>query len=155
MPTSQVSPKVHVTVETMSSPVFHLARHVPAAVVNIAPEKQSRILELLGDLDLSITDGGHWVCQALPELRVICISRAVLEWFWCQAYAYVQIYQEVTKHKHGSEIDLRGNAVTAQASHLLQWAFENCGQPRGPAMARRATQTYGESVLRIDGERRG
>lgn len=134
---SPAEQKMSVTVDGMESPVRNLVRHVPAAVVNIAPEKISRIRELTRGVSLCITEDGRWICETLPSLRIIRISRAVLEWFWCQAYAYVPIYQEVARNSGASEIDLRTWPATERGTRLLRWTFENwvnqehCPWPEG------------------------
>lgn len=114
----------HVTIEPDACAVQHLLASAAASLATIAPERLTRLIEHSDELSLTISDSDEFRCEALPSLKVVVISRRVIELAWAFAYAYWEIYRVVYagRQPDGGTIDLQSIAELTPTLRLLRWA---------------------------------
>ena len=119
--------KLPVSMPTTASMTAPLLRHVPAAFVNIAPERLDELKAAWPGMSLTIVDVPRFVCHYTPQTKVIMISTGVVEVLWAASHAYIILHDRVLAKKQAARplvIDLHVDPVVKDAMGLLKWGVE-------------------------------
>jgi hypothetical protein len=112
---------VSVFVPNTASFVAPLLRHLPAALVDIAPERADELRAVSEGLSLAIVDDPKFVCHYTPNAKLISISTGVIEVLWAASHAYLVLHERVLAQKH---VDPHADHVVSDAIVLLEWGFK-------------------------------
>lgn len=123
-----------------SSPTSALFERLPAALLNVAPERTALFDRLYPDFRIEFVLNNQWVLDHNAADRCIRISTFVAEFVWACGYAHLVYYLDVFQNKSfrsRTEISLRETPRLRRAMDLLKWAVEKYMNGRGPAWPRR------------------
>lgn len=111
------------------SPITHIRHHVASSIVNIAPEREAEVADLLKhhQVQLVLDDRPRFVFTAGPAAAGNQIRASVqgLEFLWTLSFAYYVLYQEWKRNPGLTELDPSASTRTRDAVALLQWALGN------------------------------
>lgn len=111
------------------SPITNIRDHIAGSIVNIAPERQAEVADLLRQhqVQLVLDDRPGFVFTAGPSAAGNQIRASVqgLEFLWTLSFAYYVLYQEWKRNPGMTELDPSTSPRTRNAVALLQWALEN------------------------------
>ena len=123
-----------------NSPTFALFQRLPAALVNVAPERSERFDRLYPDFRIEFIKREQWVLHHDATAKCIRISTFVAEFVWACGYAHLVYYLDVFQNKSfrsRTEISLRVTPRLRRAMALLKWAVEKLMNGQGPTWPRR------------------
>ncbi|MGC3971633.1 MAG: phage exclusion protein Lit family protein [Pirellulales bacterium] len=115
----------------MSSPIKHLYKYLIPSMERISPEKAKDLQRLIDEYKVTFVidgDSPDMVFEANHATKTITLGLRALERLWAQAYAYICLYEFLTRKllagSKGGDTDLSTDPVVAPAMMLLSWAVE-------------------------------
>lgn len=120
---------------TMTSPIRHVMRHLPAAIERIAPERRRALadMQLADDVTFNFTENPCFVCRYIPastgspsEPAAIEFSAGAMTVMWAFSHAYVTLYERVLPLwiNGDGQLSLTADPVVRDAMALLWWAIQ-------------------------------
>lgn len=112
---------------TFQSPIRDVLKHLPSAIVNIAPENESKILREFSGLKIEFVDSdtANWSADSINNH--IIIRRALAESIWATVYGSFMFYDKIVAGKtitKPTEINLSHFPELAPALELMKWGIE-------------------------------
>jgi hypothetical protein len=112
------------------SPIDQLYQHLIPALVNVAPERAAELQQLLDKHHITFVfddKSPDMIFFACARDKTITMGLRALERLWAQAFAYISLYEFITK-KHLADPTVRDYDLTGPeikpAMDLLKWAFD-------------------------------
>jgi len=115
----------------MPSPLEHLYPYILPSLARVAPERASQLQRLVDELGVTFVfddTSPKMVFKSDHANNSIKIGLRALERLWVRAYAYINLYEHITKLQLADvtarDFNLTKNVIHANAMTLLAWAVE-------------------------------
>jgi hypothetical protein len=112
------------SIDQFTSPAAKLIPLIPAAIVNIAPERASEFEKYFPEFTVHITDSSSWRFRVRLEDKIIEVSVFCLETLWATAYAHTLLYQRLVSGRMPDNefaIQALTTSECTLADKLLKW----------------------------------